>query len=301
MIFSFSPFSDPQQPGMNVIFSAEDEDINMRPGTPVPQELPLDEISPSPARKSPEPPVVSPVTEQYIISVNKLLQIMTKMFNDCQRIIYWVLSPTNTIALFDPKQIWYFLLGHELNLTQAQYKQLTHYANLINQWSQTITSHYTNLDQYTKLTPMNQTTLKILYSYYKILVQFSTELKTVINAQVDLILSIQNSNEIIQSVSYQQPDDLPGGLEWLEEICKMYIKLEGPTPTTPLKMMKWFKRHHSALNDQDMNILVHNLEYHLGNISIELIATNLRTWILNNQSVIPIHLACIFEELCGPS
>ena len=82
--------------------------------------------------------------------------------------------------------------------------------------------------------------------------------------------------------------------QWLDDICYIYSKYDGSIPTTPINMMKFFKRRVHLLSDQDLHNLTLCIEHHLGNTTLEFITTNLQRFLTFNWNDLSKEVQCTF-------
>ncbi len=90
-------------------------------------------------------------------------------------------------------------------------------------------------------------------------------------------------------------ENVETGFAWINELCLLHRKYNGPEPCTAKQMLRFFQSEIEHLNDNDFYTLTHNIEYHLGNTSLRLIEQNLRHFIVTNYNAFSSSTKQLFD------
>jgi hypothetical protein len=116
-------------------------------------------------------------------------------------------------------------------------------------------------------------------------------------------LEIQRLMSIIMSTSHTGAvsaptviqENLAEGFQWINSICKIYRKYNGPEPCTCKQMLRFFQREIESISDIDFHELIGNIEYHLGNTTLKLIEQNFRHFVVTNYSAFDASTKQVFD------
>jgi len=271
---------------VNVVNHHEECEERPETSTPIPPE--------SPAATSPPS---GDTTEQVGIlqRINKLLNVVSYMYNQTETIIRWRANATTEVYLYDFKNVWNYLVGFMYTLSAEEYKYLVMICGQIWEHYQWFMQEYTNLHYFVNHTAVlsgtKHSTLRTVYKAYKTMYNHYQLLKQTVSVVPDFIAIIQTNKQEQQPSMFDSPEqDSPQGVEWLRDLCKVYTKLEGQTPVSPERFLRVFRWQHHKLSDAELALVTNCIESHLGNQSFTHICTNFRHWLTTNSAALPVYI-----------
>lgn len=114
----------------------------------------------------------------------------------------------------------------------------------------------------------------------------------------DLLKFVQDMRSIpLRQSSIASLDNpmIDEGVEWLRELVRVYVKYSGQVPVTSRQMILHFRDYIEAMCDKDFFTVVRNIEYHLGNSSLDLILNNFERWMKGHYFNLPQALQLVFQ------
>ncbi len=204
-----------------------------------------------------------------------------RLYEKIQLATTYHISHRNTVPLFNFHAIFAYVFGLRVRLNWSEcsyFRKLT--TEIYSAYKQFISWHQ-----------------RCVYEIPDSMLQLTDFIQILCHKCRQFIVSILYKHRGVTSgpIKPEEPENTVQGMQWLQELTQVYVKLGGQTPCSCAQFLKYFRQHHARLSDHELQQVTTIIETTLGNSSLRLIIKNLEHYLMMNWRDLPSTVQELFR------